>query len=116
MNRRLKSAGVTLGMVLTAGVGFACASGEPDQEFMDAEYGQVCMEQATEIRSVDDECDDGDADDGFLWVYLGRPHSSPPVGSKLTSGTYLTSRPSSALISRVPSSGGFGGKVAVGGG
>lgn len=115
MSRRLRSAGVTVGLVLAAGIGFACAEGEPDQEFMDADYGQVCMEEATEVRVFDDRCEDSSGGGGFHWVYVGRPHVAPAVGSKFTKGTYSMTPPA-GVGSRVPSSGGFGGKISTGGG
>lgn len=118
MSKRLRSVGVTVGFVLTAGIGFACAAGEPDQEFMEPDYSQACMETATELRAEDDRCGDDNgngAHPGYAWVFLGRSHAAPPVGQKFKAGTTSTTRPA-GVGSRVPSSGGFGGKVAVGGG
>jgi hypothetical protein len=118
MSKRIRSAGVTVGLVLTAGIGFACSAGEPDQEFMDPDYSQVCMEDATELRAPDEDCGDdngGGARFGYHWMFLGRSHAAPPVGQKLKPGSYSNVRPA-GVGSRVPSSGGFGGKIAVGGG
>lgn len=117
MSKRLRSAVVTVGLVLGAGIGFACADGSDDSELVDPDYTQVCMEDQTEIRASDDECGDDDGNGGrhgYHWVYLGRSHQAPPVGSKVISGTYSGTRPV-GVGSRAASTGGFGTKVSTGG-
>lgn len=114
-----KSANVTLGLVLFAGVNFACAS-EPDQEFMDmdADHQQVCVrvqENGDLLRSEDDECGDENQSHAhfysgyYYWYYMGRAHGTPPpVGSKVSAASGSFTRPSSGSIAKPPASGGFG--------
>lgn len=120
-----KSTAVTVGLVLMAGVSFACAS-EPDQEFMDvnADHQQMCVQVQDNgdlIRDHDAKCPDEDEhhahfNTGFwYWYYLGRVHGTPPpVGKQVPVGGSFT-RPTSGTIAKPPASGGFGvTKVSVG--
>lgn len=117
-----KSTSITLGLVLTAGVSFACAS-EPDQQFMDveADYQQMCVREQDDrlIRRPDDECPRDDSNrsgtSSLYWYYLGRAFGTPPaVGQPVPSGG-TTTRPVGASIAKPPASGGFGvTKVSVG--
>jgi len=118
-----KSTAVTIGLVLAAGVSFACAS-EPDQEFMDteADHQQVCVEVQDNgdlVRDDDSDCpadrEDNSHSGGHYysgyhyWYYLGRAHGAPPaVGSKVNSSHGSFTRPSTGSIARPPASGGFG--------
>lgn len=115
-----KSTSVTVGLVLAAGISFACASGEDDQEFMDvnADHQQVCVKVEDEdnfIRADDDKCPDENEHHAhfypgyYYWYYMGSAHGSPPpVGSKVSTTSGSFTRPTSGTIARPPASGGFG--------
>lgn len=115
-----RSTAVTVGLVLAAGVSFACASGEDDQEFMDvnADHQQVCVKVEDEnnfVRAEDDQCPDENTSHAHFypgyhyWYYLGSAHGTPPpVGSKVTPGHGSFTRPTSGTIAKPPASGGFG--------
>lgn len=126
-----KSTSVVIGLVLTAGIGLACAEGDPDQEFMDmeADHQQMCVTIVDEgqnlLRGEDSNCAHQPEDNGgggtfvctWCWYYLGRVHGTPPaVGQKIpigSSGSFV--RPSTGTIAKPPASGGFGvTKVSVG--
>lgn len=121
-----KSTAVTLGVVLAAGISFACAS-DPDQEFMDteADHQQMCVQVQDGgelVRGDDSNCgDEGEHHASFnagfwYWYYLGRAHGAPPaVGQKVPTGGTFT-RPTSGTFARPPATGGFGTtRVSVGG-
>lgn len=114
-----KSTSVTLGLVLFAGVSFACAS-EPDQEFMDteADHQQVCVQVEDDeelVRSEDGKCGDENESHAhfypgyYYWYYIGRAHGTPPpVGGKVSTTSGSFTRPTSGSIAKPPPSGGFG--------
>lgn len=109
-----KSTAVTLGLVLAAGISFACASGD-DQEFMDteADHQEICVDEQTGKRVEDRECDSGTS--GYHWFYHGRAHGpAPAVGQPYNRLYGSTVRPG-GTIARPPATGGFGTtKVSVG--
>lgn len=114
-----KSTSVTLGLVLLAGVSFACAS-EPDQEFMEiaADHQQMCVQIEDDfelVRSEDGNCPDENESHAnfypgyYYWYYMGRAHGTPPpVGAKVPVASGSFTRPSSGTIAKPPASGGFG--------
>lgn len=107
---------VTVGVILAAGISFACAA-DPDQEFMDepADHQEMCVEDKGNgeyERHPDDECEDEHrrASNGLLWYYLGRAYGSPPpYGSSFKPGSHGTTvKPTTGTVARPPSTGGFG--------
>lgn len=99
--RRLSSVSVTVGAVLTAGIALAgCSADEPD-------HTEICVDSQTMERVPDERCEQHSLSSStFLWYYLGRSFAAPPVGSKVTSGSFT--KPTTGTVGRVPSSGGFG--------
>lgn len=108
---------VTVGIVLTAGVSFACGPGEEYEE-VPAGSQEICVERATGERVEWDKCDDdsGRGHVSYYPWYHGSSHGpAPAVGSKINPAHGSATRPG-GTISRPPSSGGFGmSKVSVGG-
>lgn len=106
-----RSAAVTLGVTaLLAASLTGCSIGEeePDQV-------AVCVDQETQERVADDQCDPEQESRGgsgslvgaaFLWYYLGRASAFPALGARVAGGTFAT--PASGTWARggVPSQGG----------
>lgn len=100
-----------------AATSLACASG--DDEEGDATHAAICVDAQTEVRVDDDKCDDDDDNDGhthMIWWYYPISYHAPAVGSSVKGTPYVTSRPAGSYVSKVPSSGGFGGKMGTIGG
>jgi hypothetical protein len=106
-----RSTAVTLGLVMVAGMSFACSS-EPDQEFMDvtADSQEICVKRDTMERVTWEHCEE-DAASGhahyYPW-YHGSAHGpAPAVGSKVNPHQGSAIRPG-GTVARPPSTGGFG--------
>lgn len=90
-------------------------SDQPEYEEQNSAYGQVCMKynRATgeyDVRVPDDECDRDTGHSHFNWLYIhqGGGHSAPAIGSKAKPGSYVTTLPAGASVSKPPATGGFG--------
>lgn len=79
-----KSAAVTVGLVLVAGMSFACGTGEDEGE-------EICVERATMVRAEWEECENDQAHITYHPFFVSSSRSVPSVGSKVD-----------------PASGGFG--------
>jgi hypothetical protein len=120
--RRLRSTGVTIGVTALMAAGLTgCASS--------ADYAAVCVDPETEERVPDYECDDADDDydsdtvsgTGFFWYYYAASRSFPPVGSRVSGGTFNASSTSGSVqrgglsssggssVKSATTKGGFGG-------
>jgi len=83
--RRMRSAGVTIGVTAVVAAGLSGCS-------TSADYAAVCVDPQTQERVDDDQCDD-DSDyngsgSGFFWYYLGASRTIPAVGSGVSGGTF----------------------------
>ena len=106
------SRSVALGAVMIAVL--SQTAGACDNEEGTATDSAVCVDPATEIRVDDDKCDDDDGH-GFVWFYYAPSYHAPAVGSSLKSTPFYKT-PTGQYISRVPSTGGFGGHMGTTGG
>lgn len=104
-----------LGAALMSQTAAACDDGPEEFEEKQTAYGEVCMKynRATgehDVRVPDSECDNDHDRSHFVWVYVnhGGGYSAPPMGGKLTSGSYTTVKPTGTTIARPPATGGFG--------
>jgi hypothetical protein len=84
-----KSRAVSLS--ITAAMALAltgCGSDEPSKD----SYQAVCVDQKTNQRISDNQCDSGGGsgglDNGFLWYYLAMNRGYPPVGGYVRDGSY----------------------------
>lgn len=110
--------------VLAASATMTACAEEPGQfETRQAASGEVCMKynRATgdyDVRAHDSECERDTSRSHFMWVYVNHAggYSAPPVGGKLTPGSYSTVRPAGVTVARPPATGGFGTYTASAGG
>lgn len=108
LTSRAVRVGVMTAMLVAA---LGCASDDDTRE-VQTEYGEICVRQDPPDsgeweRVADDECDDHRTGRSWIWVHHAGGHAAPPVGSRATHGTFVTSKPSGS-VARPPSSGGFG--------
>lgn len=100
--RRMRS--VTVAAGFTAALALAACSSEPEPT-----HNRICVDQETQIRVEDDDCDDDRVGVGprYMWFYYPVHMSGPPVGARIVAsqGTYV--KPATATQT-VPRSGGFG--------
>jgi len=87
--RRMRSAGVSLGVTAVVAAGLTGCSSSAD-------YAAVCVNPETEQRVADDECD-SDSDyngsgSGFFWYYLAASRVVPAIGAGVSGGTFNGSR------------------------
>ncbi|HWM07610.1 MAG TPA: hypothetical protein VNP92_35215 [Actinophytocola sp.] len=69
------------------------------------DYAAVCVDEQTQERVSDYECDDhGSYGGSYIWYYLGSGQRVPSVGSRVSGGS--TSEPSGSVQRGLPSSGG----------
>ena len=104
---RKRSVVVVVGGVLaTAGAIWWFNSADPD-------YSRACVDQETEVRVEDEDCEEPGYTGGARWFYSGYSHSVSPVGAKMnmTQGSYTKPSGSIASVSR----GGFGGRASSSG-
>lgn len=104
---RKRSVVVVVGGVLaTAGAIWWLNSADPD-------YSRACVDQETEVRVEDEDCEDEHSPGGARWFYSGYSHSVPPVGTKMnmTQGSFTKPSGSISTVSR----GGFGGRASSSG-
>lgn len=103
--------GIIVSTLVATLTGTTACSGD-DEDYTD--NTQICVRQ--EIRVDDMECEHGSSGGGVspaLWYFLGRGSAAPPVGSKVSGGSFT--KPS-GTIGRVPASGGFGTRGGTSGG
>ena len=115
-HRRLRSVAITLGAVPLLATGLTgCGSDD------EAEYSAVCVDQTTQQRVDDDECDD-DNDRGGVhgWYFFPVGVYAGGIGQRVSGGSYTT--PSGSHVKGgVPKGGatikrgGFGGGIKSGG-
>lgn len=103
--------GIIVSTLVATLTGTAACSSDEDE----ADSTQICVRQ--EIRVDDSECEreggSGGGSNAALWYFLGRGMAAPPVGSKVSGGSFI--KPS-GTIGRVPASGGFGTRGGTSGG
>lgn len=101
--RRMRSAGVTLGLTaLVAASLTGCANNnQPD-------YAAICVDPQTQTRSDDENCKDDreyhGSGAGFFWFYMATRGGGlvPPIGGRYNAaqGTYTIPRTGSPTIKR----------------
>ncbi|WP_350280563.1 hypothetical protein [Kribbella sp. HUAS MG21] len=105
MNRRMRSAKVTLGLTaLMAASLTGCASDEDEQP----DYAAICVDPETQTRADDDNCTDEreyhGSGGGFFWFYMATRGNAfvPPVGGRynVAQGTYTVPRSGSPTVRR----------------
>lgn len=118
MGAVLASRGVRVGaMTALLVVALGCASDDETTE-VQTEYGEICVRQEPPDsgeweRVADSECDDGHHGRSWIWMHHAGGHTAPPVGSRVSHGSFVTSRPTGS-IARPPTSGGFGTRTSSG--
>lgn len=112
-----RSKSVSIVGVAALAAALAGCTDAPDEEYetQNSAYGQVCMKwnRATgdyDVRVPDDECDRDGGHVHTNWIFInhGAGHTAPAVGSKVKPGSYVTTLPAGATVSKPPASGGFG--------
>lgn len=81
-------------------------SGCAEDEEVNADYSQVCVEDDTDIRVEDNNCDTDST--GSHWVWFPHHLLMPPVGDRINPAFGVTTKPTSGTIARPPAKGGFG--------
>jgi uncharacterized protein YgiB involved in biofilm formation len=116
VQRQKRSLKVTLGSLAAIGALTLLTAASCEDEEDEEEYSQVCVDEKTNLRVEDDECDDDDSRTrGFMWFFINsRLHATPAIGSAInpTHGSYV--RPTTGKISTV-SRGGFGARGSTSG-
>lgn len=114
MGRR--SAAVTVSLVAAVSLAMTgCGAPEDD----DPDYRGVCVDEQTQQRVDDDECDDGHGHHSVVFFHRGS--TVPPVGSRVSGGSARPPAGASSARGGAPRQGGtvrggFGGSGAKGGG
>ncbi|WP_432571886.1 tRNA-dihydrouridine synthase [Kineococcus sp. SYSU DK005] len=114
--RRRRSRAVSLGLtgVLAAGGLAACGSGDDDGE---EDYRGVCVDERTQQRVDDDECDDdGVRAGGFGWYYLPLGARAVGLGQRVSGGTARPPARAAVVRGGVPADGGTIARGGLGGG
>lgn len=95
-SRRKSSQAVAIGAVTALAVALTGCSSEDEQE-TDAEYAQICVNQDTQERVEDNQCDDhthSHSNFGWMWLpfFLGnnRANTIPAVGQRITTDHQAT--------------------------
>ena len=98
--RRMRSAGITLGLTALVAASLTGCSNDDDQP----DYAAICVDPQTEQRASDDNCKDEreyhGSGAGFFWFYMATRGGAlvPPIGGRYTAGngtyTIPQSRPS----------------------
>lgn len=111
---RKSSQAVAIGAVTALAVALTGCSSEESQE-TDADYAQICVDQQTQERVDDDQCDDHThSHSNFGWMWLpfflsmnnNRANVIPPVGSRVTNEHHGTfQQPKDQKSTRVPHNG-----------
>lgn len=81
-----KSAAVTVGAVALASVGIYAAVQDDDHD-----YAGVCVEESTQTRIADEQCDDhrsGGYYGGHGWYFVPRGVAAPAIGGKVSGGSF----------------------------
>src|SRR5262245_20743429 len=79
--RRMRSASVAIGVTAVAAAALSGCSSSPD-------YNAVCMDDKTQQRVSDDQCDDsGTYGSSYRWYYLARGAVRPSIGSRVSGGS-----------------------------
>lgn len=106
---------VALGAALLSQTAAACDEGPEEFQEQNSAYGEICMKynRATgeyDVRVPDEECDNDPDRRAHTWIWINQAggYHPPPVGSKVSPGTYVTTKPTGTTISRPPATGGFG--------
>ena len=115
-HRRLRSVAITLGAVPLLATGLTGCGSDDD----DYDYSAVCVDQATQQRVDDDECDDDGRDGVHGWYFIPVGFYAGGIGQRVGGGSFAT--PSGSHIKGgVPKTGatvqrgGFGGGIKSGG-
>ncbi|HEX6357901.1 hypothetical protein [Actinophytocola sp.] len=77
--RRMRSVSVAIGVTAVAAAALSGCSSSPD-------YNAVCIDERTQQRVDDDECDDTTGGTRS-WYYLGSGQRIPSVGSRVSGGS-----------------------------
>lgn len=96
----MRSAQVAIGVTAMAAATLTGCSSEPD-------YDAVCIDEQTQERVSDYECDDDDGSYGgstYVWYYLRSGQRIPSVGTYVSGGS--TSKPSGSVQRGGSSAGG----------
>ncbi|MDX6260808.1 MAG: hypothetical protein QOH84_2496 [Kribbellaceae bacterium] len=87
--RRMRSAGITLGLTaLVAASLTGCSSGDDEK----ADYAAICVDPETQQRADDDKCKDDreyhGSGAGFFWFYMATRGGFlvPPIGGRYNAG------------------------------
>jgi hypothetical protein len=115
-----KSAAVVLGVTALLAPSLAACGSDND----DVDNQAVCVDQETQQRVPDDQCDDDRSSGGigaspFLWYFLGTTvgRGFPAIGARVPAGgTYTTPSSGSYRRGGVPSAGGSVPRGGFGGG
>ena len=104
-DRRMRSAGITLGLTALVAASLTGCSSDDDQP----EYAAICVDPQTEQRTTDDSnCKDDreyhGSGAGFFWFYMATRGNAfvPPVGGtyNVANGTYTVPRTGSPTVRR----------------
>lgn len=90
--RRMRSAGITLGLTALVAASLTGCSNDDDQP----DYAAICVDPQTQERASDDNCKDEreyhGSGAGFFWFYMATRGGAlvPPIGGRYTptGGTY----------------------------
>lgn len=93
--RRMRSAGITLGLTALVAASLTGCSSDDDQ----ADYAAICVDPQTQERTDDDKCKDEreyhGSGAGFFWFYMATRGGGfvPPIGGRYNAadGTYTSS-------------------------
>lgn len=97
-DRRMRSAGITLGLTALVAASLTGCSNDDDQP----EYAAICVDPQTEQRTDDSNCKDDreyhGSGAGFFWFYMATRGGGlvPPIGGRYNAGqgTYTIPRTS----------------------
>lgn len=108
--RRMRSMSVAIGVTAVAAAALSGCSSTPD-------YNAVCMDDRTQQRVSDDQCDNNSGTYGsyYRWYYLPRGTRLPSMGSRVSGGS--TTEPAGSVNrgGRVSSGGSYGDSGGSGG-
>lgn len=110
-----RTAAFAAGLLALQATMAACGDSPDDYQEQNSAYGEICMKynRATgeyDVRVPDRECEN-DTDRShhtWLWINQAGGYHPPPMGSKVSPGTYVTTKPNGSTISKPPATGGFG--------
>jgi len=106
--RRMRSAGITLGLTALVAASLTGCSNDDDQP----DYAAICVDPQTDQRASDDNCKDEreyhGSGAGFFWFYMATRGGAlvPPIGGRYNAGngtyTIPQSRPAGTGTSGSP--------------